>query len=225
LTFDLNRGASCSTGLLSWGEGEGSVPIRREIEIKLRLEGRAQYDKLCRKMGAPTDSWEQVNHYFRSEDGTIPGEEGVIRIRLERGKAVFTVKLGALKGGLASSREYEEAWRGPPEEMPPPSTAMWDAGHSGLHALEQKFGKRFPLVWVGKMINRRRLYRTAEGLCMEVDASRYPDGEEDYEVEVETDDPERDRGLLEGLLGDMGIRFSPQQATKYQRFLRHAAKT
>ena len=172
-------------------------------------------------MGEPSQSWEQVNHYFRSEDGAIPGEEGVIRIRLEKGRAVFTVKLGALEGGLATAQEYEEAWQGPQQEMPPPSSAMWDAGHSGLRALEEKFGRRFPLVWVGRMVNRRRLYETAEGLCVEVDASKYPDGEEDYEVEVETDDPERDRGLLEALLTGMGIRFSPQPATKYQRFLRH----
>lgn len=197
------------------------MSIRREIELKLRLEGRAQYDKLCREMGTPADAWEQINHYFRSEDGRIPGEEGVIRIRLERGKAIFTVKLGALKDGLASAQEYEEPWRGPPEEMPPPSVTMWDAGHAGLQALEHRFGKRFPLVWVGKMINQRRLYRTAEGLCMEVDASRYPDGEEDYEVEVETDDPERDRSLLEALLDGLGVRFVPQPATKYQRFLQH----
>ena len=56
---------------------------------------------------------------------------------------------------------------------------------------------------------------------MEVDASRYPDGEEDYEVEVETTKPERDRGLLEALLNNLGIRFVPQPATKYQRFLKH----
>ena len=199
------------------------MSIRTEIEIKLRLEGRAQYDRLCREMGTPADAWEQINHYFRSEDGRIPGKEGVIRIRLERGKAVFTVKLGALKDGLASAQEYEEPWRGPQEEMPPPSTAMWDAGHAGLHALEHRFGKRFLLVWVGKMINQRRLYRTVEGLCMEVDASRYPDGEEDYEVEVETDDPERDRGLLEALLDRFGVHFVPQPATKYQRFLEHLA--
>jgi len=197
------------------------MSLRQEIEIKLRLEGRAQYDRLCREMGTPADAWEQINHYFRSEDGRIPGEEGVIRIRLERGKAVFAVKLGALKDGLASAEEYEEAWRGPLEEMPPPSTTMWDAGHSGLRALEQRFGKRFPLVCVGKMVNRRSLYRTAEGLCMEVDASRYPDGAEDYEVEVETDHPEQDRPLLEALLDQLGIRFVPQPATKYQRFLEH----
>ncbi len=197
------------------------MTVRREIEIKLRLEGRAEYDKLCRALGAPEEEWEQVNHYFRSEDGRIPGREGVIRVRLERGRAVLTVKLGALKDGLASAREFEEPWRGPLEEIPPSSDAIWGAGHAGLEALERKAGRRFPLVWIGRMTNRRRLYRTPDGLRLEVDASRFPDGEEDYEVEVETDDPERDRGLLEALLARSGVRFTPQPATKYQRFLQH----
>jgi uncharacterized protein YjbK len=196
---------------------------RKEIELKLRLEGKAQYEELCRKMGDPVDAWKQINHYFRSADGKIPGEEGVIRIRLERGKAVLTVKLGVLTNGLATAQEYEEPWSDPSEEMPPPSEALWGSGHGGLTALEQRFGKRFPLVWLGSMVNERKLYRSVEGLCMEVDASRYPDGEEDYEVEVETEDPERDREILEALLGDLGIRFVPQTATKYQRFLQHLA--
>jgi len=200
------------------------MSIRREVEVKLRLEGRAQYERLCREMGTPEDAWEQVNHYFRSEDGRIPGEEGVIRLRLEKGGAVFTVKLGALKDGLADSQEYEEAWSGP-LEMPPSSNTIWEGGYQGMKALEQRFGKRFALVWVGKMVNQRRLYRSDEGLCVEVDASRYPDGAEDYEVEVETDEPERDRRLLEALLDRMSIGFVPQQATKYQRFLQHLGRT
>ena len=199
------------------------MSVRREIEVKLRLEGRAQYEELCRKMGDPVGAWEQVNHYFRSADGKIPGEEGVIRIRLEMGKAVLTVKLGVLTNGLARAQEYEEPWSGPVEEMPPSSDSLWGSGHGGLKALEQRFGKRFPLVWVGAMVNQRKLYRSVEGLSMEVDASRYPDGYEDYEVEVETESPERDREILETLLENLGIRFVPQTATKYQRFLEHLA--
>lgn len=199
------------------------MTVRREIELKYRLEGRAQYEKLCREMGDPADTWEQINHYFRSADGRIPGEDGVIRIRLEKGRAVLTVKLGSLKNGLASAREYEEPWSGPLEEIPPPSGLLWESGHAGLRALEQRVGRQFPLVWAGKMVNQRKLYRSAEGLCVEVDASRYPDGEEDHEVEVETENPERDRGLLEALLKRLGVRFALQPATKYQRFLQHLA--
>ncbi len=197
------------------------MPERQEVELKLRLEAREAYEGLCRKLGRPEVAWEQINHYFQSEDGRIPGSRGVIRIRLEKGKALLTVKLGALHNGLATAQEYEETWPGPAGRMPPSSSEIWETGHAGLKALEQQFGGPFPLKWVGSMANLRKIYRTNEGLCLEVDASRYPDGHEDYEVEVETDDPQRDRGLLEGLLSRLGIPFTPQPATKYQRFLQH----
>jgi len=77
-------------------------------------------------------------------------------------------------------------------------------------------------VWAGSMENRRRVYRMMRGLCLEVDASRYSGGAEDFEVEVETGEPDRDRPVLETLLADLGIRCEPQPETKYQRFLRHA---
>jgi uncharacterized protein YjbK len=197
------------------------MAVRLETELKYRLEGRAEYEKLCRELGDPVDTWEQINHYFQSADGKIPGREGVIRIREEKGKAVLTVKLGALANGLARAREYEQPWSGPGEQMPPLSKALWKSRHEGLEVLERRFGGRFPLVWSGRMVNLRKLYRSSQGLCMEVDASRYPDGQEDYEVEVETEFPERDRALLETLLRDLGIRFAPQTATKYQRFQQH----
>lgn len=197
------------------------MSVRRETELKYRLEARAEYEKLCGGLGDPVDAWEQINHYFQSEDGKIPGEEGVIRIRQEKGKAVLTVKLGALENGLARAREYEQPWSGPADQMPPRSKALWRSRHEGLEIFQRRLGRQFPLVWVGRMVNLRKLYRYGQSFCMEVDASRYPDGQEDYEVEVETEFPERDRALLEALLHDLGIGVVPQTETKYQRFLRH----
>jgi len=195
---------------------------RRETELKYRLDGRASYERLCRELGAPESDARQVNHYFQSPDGRVPGDRGVIRIRVEAGRAVFTVKLGApMREGLASSAEYEEPWNGPPGEIPSAPERLWGQGLRGMDALEKAFGGRFPLVWAGSMENRRRTYRTCGGLCLEVDASRYSSGAEDFEVEVETDDPDRDRPLLESLLAGLGLRVEPQPETKYQRFLRY----
>ena len=77
-----------------WGQGGTRTPHHRETELKYRLEGREPYERLCRELGMPESDERQVNHYFQSPDGGIPGESGVIRIRLEREAAVFTVKLG-----------------------------------------------------------------------------------------------------------------------------------
>lgn len=197
---------------------------RQEIELKVRLVGRGDYERLCARLGEPDETREQVNHYFRSADGRIPGDQGVIRIRVEGGRAVLTVKLGGwVTDGLVRAREIEEAWQGDPDALPPPSEAFWQGGYRGMAALEARFGRRFGLVWAGAMHNRRRVHRTGDGLCLELDASRYPDGEEDFEVEVETPDPEGVRSRLLALLDAAGVRHAPQTRTKYQRFLLHGA--
>jgi len=193
---------------------------KREIELKYRLADRQQYLGLCEALGEPEDLVEQINHYFESPDGRIPGDRGAIRLRLEKGRAIFTVKLGGMvEAGLVRAREFEEPWQGQPDRMPPSPEEFWSGGYAGMEALAGAFGSRFPVAWVGKMTNVRKIYRTPGGLRLEVDASLYPDGSEDFEVELETQDPEGDRSRLERLLEAAGVRAQPQTATKYQRFL------
>lgn len=193
-----------------------------EIELKYRLGGERSYRRLCAFLGRPAEDWEQINHFYESEDGTIPGKEGVIRIRAEKGRVVFTVKRsGSLVGGLARSVEVEAPWRGAGPEFPPDADSLWEAGHEGLQALAAERGGPFRLVHVGGMVNRRKVYRLRGGLVLEVDASRYPDGTRDFEVELESEDPEQDRPKLIKILRQAGVRFSVQTETKYQRFLRH----
>jgi len=200
------------------------TPAHREIELKYRLDGQDAHQRLCRALGPPLSESTQINHYFRSPDGRVPGDRGVIRIRVEEGRAVLTVKLGGpLRRGLASSVEHESPWNGPLQEIPRGAArALWEGGSQGMRALREAFGGPSELRWVGSMENRRRVYLGPEGLRLEVDASRYAGGQEDFEVEVETADPERDRPRLEALLKGLGIRCEPQAETKYQRFLRHA---
>ncbi len=196
--------------------------VRREVELKYRLKSRGDYEALCHRLGNPAEEFEQVNHFFRSRDGRVPGSRGVIRLRLEKGKALFTVKLGgALEEGLVSADEYEEPWKGSLENLPPNAEALWDEGYAGMKAVADAFGGPHPLVWAGKMINRRKVYNLSEGICLELDASLYPDGHEDFEVEVETEKPEEDRERLRNLLERLGVDNEPQTETKYQRFLAH----
>jgi uncharacterized protein YjbK len=195
---------------------------REETELKYRLAGERSYRKLCAFLGPPAEEWEQINHYYQSEDGTIPGKEGVIRIRAEKGRVWFTVKReGTLLGGLARSLETEVPWEGSGDVFPPGAASLWDAGHPGLKALAAERGGAFELVHLGGLVNRRRAYRLRDGLVLEVDASRYPDGTRDFEVEMETLTPERDRPKLLKILQEAGVRPVPQTETKYQRFLGH----
>ncbi len=197
----------------------------KEIEIKFRLEGKSNYEKLCQAMGPPIEEREQVNHYFQSHDGLIPGDNGVIRIRVEAGKPMFTVKLGGtLIGGVAVSQEYEEPWPDLVDEWSSLSDRLWEVGHAGMEALEKEAGKRFNLVWVGQMSNNRKFYRLSEDLCLEVDASCYSNGKKDYEIEVETEKPDDVQEYLKTFLETMGVRYSLQTETKYQRFLKYSRR-
>ncbi len=198
------------------------MSAHREVELKYRLPTRKDYEVLCRGLGKPDAEKRQVNHYYRSADGRLPGADGMIRVREEGGRGSFTVKLGgSLVAGVAVSREYEEPWPWSEHGFPPPPERLWEVGHPGLDALGREAGGPFPLVRAGELVNVRKVYRLSDGLRLEVDASRYPDGETDYEVEVETDDPEGARRRLEALLNDLGVGYEPQVETKYQRFLRH----
>ncbi|MEW6443601.1 MAG: CYTH domain-containing protein [bacterium] len=197
---------------------------RLETELKVRLEGAAAYQRVCRRLGPPADEWDQENHYYRSADGSIPGKSGVIRMRAEKGRVLFTVKLdGTLQEGLARAMEFELPWKGEGRGWPPPPESLWEVGHPGMDALAARRGGRLPLVWIGQMTNRRKTFRFSESLLLEVDASRYPDGCTDYELELETPDPDRDRALVSRRLEEAGIPYIPQVETKYQRFLRHLA--
>jgi len=198
------------------------MAIRKETELKYRLEGAEAYRRLCDRLGPPVEEWDQINHYYQSADGQIPGRRGVIRIRAEKGRVLFTVKLeGILENGLARAVEMEIPWKGEGAELPPRPEALWEAAHPGMESLAAEHRSRVPLVRVGEMINRRKVYPLSGGLTLEVDESRYPDGETDHEVELETEDPDRDRIRLTGLLDAAGVSYSPQTETKYQRFLRH----
>ena len=198
------------------------MTIKTETELKYRLQDVQSYQRLCEKLGPAAEEWAQVNHYYQSVDGRIPGKRGVIRIRAEKGQILFTVKMdGTLDQGIARSREFEFPWRGDTRSFPPAPESLWKTGHAGMEALAAEAGRKFPLVRVGEMINRRKVFPLAEDRLLEVDASRYPDGETDYEVELETADPEGDRIFLTRFLDGAGVRYMLQTETKYQRFLRH----
>jgi uncharacterized protein YjbK len=194
----------------------------REIELKYALEGEEDYQRLCENMGTPEDEWDQINHYFHSKDSRIPGTRGVIRIRVEKGRALFTVKLGGmLSEAILSSHEYEVPFPANDDSYQVRPEVLWDMGNKGMKILEDEHGKRVPLVWAGQMINHRKVFPLDRELKLEVDASQFPDGFKDLEVELETHHPESDRPRLVGLLKSLNIRFHPQTKTKYQRFLEH----
>ena len=70
----------------------------------------------------------------------------------------------------------------------------------------------------GATTNLRRRVR-AGGFLLEVDETRFPDGSVDAEVEVETDDPEGARAVVEAAAAEAGVALAVQTLGKYARFL------
>ncbi|MBN1421631.1 MAG: hypothetical protein JXP34_22855, partial [Planctomycetes bacterium] len=57
------------------------------------------------------------------------------------------------------------------------------------------------------------------GLALELDRIIYPDGHEEYEIEIETEDPGPAADRLAALLRDLGIEAIPERRTKLERLL------
>ncbi len=194
----------------------------RETELKYAFSDEQGYKTLCNFLSPPQDEFDQYNHYFYSADKALPGPHGLIRIRVEKGKTLFTVKLEAtLSGGLLTCNEYEIPLPYGVEWYISCPSRLWSTGNLGMELLEKLHGRRVPLVWAGRLVNHRTLFAWDRGKMLEVDASFFPDGHKDYEVELETAYPETDRSLLLRLFDSLGISVQPQTKTKYQRFLEH----
>lgn len=199
-----------------------------EVELKLALVDPERFDALLAALPTPSRVIEQRNHYLTDPDGTLTKGRVMLRVR-ERWEvvdaerrlidAVMTAKRKRSDAhGIFVADEHEhavelKAWRaftageGTMEGLEGAALA-WVRGEVGLKALAVQ----------GAMTNRRHVVPWA-GLTLEVDRTEYPDGTVDAEIEVETDDPEAARGLLDRLAHDAEVALTPQSLTKYERFL------
>lgn len=199
-----------------------------EVELKLALVDPGRFDALLAALPPPSRVIEQRNHYLTDPDGTLAKGRVMLRVR-ERWEvvgaerrlidAVMTAKRKRSdEHGIFVADEHEhavelKAWRaftageGTMEALEGPALA-WARGEVGLKALAVQ----------GAMTNRRHVVPWG-GFTLEVDRTEYPDGTVDAEIEVETDDGEGARGLIETMAREAEVELTPQALTKYERFL------
>ena len=72
---------------------------------------------------------------------------------------------------------------------------------------------------IGRLDNERSRFHGG-GLTIEVDRMTFPDGSQEFEVEVETGDPGAARAWLLGEFLRLGVRHEPGRRTKFERLLR-----
>jgi uncharacterized protein YjbK len=186
-----------------------------EVELKwaLTVESHAALgQRLAGLLGVPA-RLAQENRFFDTADRRLRAAAMNIRIRRENATVILTCKrrAGHQHPGLSSHDEWEaELPAGtimPPVEMLPAPVRAAVAGA--------------PLECLGGFANLRLAWTVSEAgrhelLCL--DATSFTN-RIDYELEIETDQPEASHAHWAQRLAVWGIPWQPQAKTKFARFL------
>ena len=192
----------------------------REDEIKFRLAGAEDLRRLLAGLPGPADVVAQENIYLDTADLRLAGRMAMLRIRVSGPDARLTLKRGTeVEAGYFRSIEVEAALAAEVLEgilADPPS--VWRLDLPPVGEARSLIGEA-PLAVIGRLRNERSAFR-AEGFRVEVDRMVFPDGSAEYEVELETAEPDRARRWLGGEFARLGVRAEPGRETKFERLLR-----
>lgn len=191
-----------------------------ETEIKLRLKSAEDLARLERALPEPRSVRRQTNHYYDTPRREIQTRHrGMLRAREEEGVWRVCVKLGATLGadGTMHSTEIEVRWTPDPGWSPDDVETLWATDLEPIRKLRDELGI-IGVEYLGSLENERSVH-TFDDHEIELDRLTLPSGELDYELELETEDPDRIRPALEVLLKRAGVEAVPQTQTKFQRFL------
>lgn len=194
-----------------------------ERELKLGLSDPEALPRLLQALPAPEAVVEQTNHYFVDDAGSLASTRTMLRVRESRRvdqqgpiEVVLTLKrrLQAVDGYFVAEEEECHLDLGPWSAVKAGTRDLTTLQAAPLDALSLQA----PLRCHGVMRNTRTVIVDG-GFTLEVDRTELPGGRVDAEVEVETDDPEGARRLVEAKAEAAGVALFPQAAGKYARFL------
>ena len=197
-----------------------------ECELKYDLGDEAAYRKLLTSLGPADEELRQRNVYFDGGD-----TDGVLRLRSETNGKTGEVELFlTYKHRTAEPSESGNAYFKVEEYEVEIGEADWQAIYQGqigeslwdlepLARLAEKNG-RDALPSVGEMENLRLVYSgiLPDGAVAEIDRTRFPGNREDFELEVETENPDPVIAWLSQRFAELGLELRPQAKTKYGRF-------
>lgn len=198
-----------------------------EIEIKLLLEPEEAH-RLRARLGPPGRVVHQRNLYFDDVARRLARAGWGLRLRRESsvdGTASWlTLKhRGERVDDFVQRPEYErqlgpgefEQLRDDPRRLVREARALLE---------DPGVLPEVDVVQVGELINDRHLHALPgdAGLVAEFDHTRWPDGSETDELELEVDDPDRAdaaRERLSALFAETGVAWRPGGASKLARLL------
>lgn len=180
------------------------------------------YERLLKGLGIPEKKHAQVNYYFDTADRDIIKRKGMLRVRAQGEIYFMTLKYGlTVENGYFRAANFEE-------EIPESvynelivkrNTDVFLQYSNSVTGALWNFIPRKPLQCIGSIENERSVY-VRDGFQLECDHTRYHTGHEDFEIEIETDDTEQARQLIDRLNTNYILNLQPQIYTKFERFLR-----
>lgn len=189
-----------------------------EVEIKLRLPSHASHQRVAQLMGPPKAVYAQENYFFDGVNDELKKQQ-TLRVRFYNTdqKAVITVKgRQALVGGVGRATEEEEDIDPAlaREALRDPSKLM-GAGSALIDNLLKQHNIT-ELKCLGGFKNNRTVMDWSDHV-IELDETLYEWGTV-YEIELETDEPEKIQQKLEDFLKEHNVPFTYSGRTKFGNF-------
>lgn len=200
-----------------------------EIEVKLRLPNQETHKTLTSLLNPHhTKTHNQHNHFFDTISGHLSTHRAVLRLRVytnpppSKPKCILSLKAKpVLVNGVSRVEEDEE-------EIDPDEAQRVLADPTRLRSLvgssrimtrvknEYLGGNGDGFVCLGGFKNLRKVYEW-NGLVLEVDETSYEFGKL-YEVECESTEPEKAKGLIEGFFKENGVEYEYSVMSKFAIF-------
>lgn len=201
-----------------------STETTREREVKLHLDDEAAWAAIRHTLGSPEAVLHQTNTYFDTRDRRLLRTGRLmVRVREENGRIRIQAKDRVRDSvGLLESRERAadltpEQWRRVHRTEVALSALPLELAAALGH---EAGGALYP---IGSVVNRREVYRLADGYLAEVDRTEFPGGRIDFEVELELRQVHHTAAAavaaLDAAAPGHGVDSLPNPRSKYARFL------
>ncbi|KAL3824544.1 hypothetical protein ACJIZ3_020573 [Penstemon smallii] len=193
-----------------------------EVEVKLRLPNKPSHQKLLSLLSPfLVTTHHQRNTFFDGSASELSSQRAVLRLRFHDQthlpKCIVCLKAKAVLANGVSRVEEDE------EEVDPnigkacleDPMKLMEVDSRVLRRVKEEFGV-LGFVGLGGFRNTRNVCEW-NGVTLEVDEVKYDFGDL-YEVECESLEPERVKGMIEKFFTENGIEYSDSVMSKFAIF-------
>ncbi|CAI9100906.1 OLC1v1038096C1 [Oldenlandia corymbosa var. corymbosa] len=193
-----------------------------EVEVKLRLPNSSEHQKVLSLLSPfHSQKHNQRNTFYDGAAGELNSRRAVLRLRFYENsqppKCMICLKAKAvITDGVSRVEEDEEELdHDVGLQCLEDPTRLGEADSRVARRAKEEFGvERF--VSLGGFQNVRQVYEW-KGVTLEVDETVYDFGT-CYEIECESTEPEKVKGMIEGFLKENGIGYSYSEKSKFAIF-------